>query len=72
MARAFGSAQSAPFIGVPAGVNHCSSEASVPVRKRRRRKTGWARRNAISVVVNSSSAVSALAQSNQVISLSWQ
>jgi hypothetical protein len=65
-------AQAAPSIGVPVGANHCSPEASVPARKRLRRKTGWASRNAISRLVKSSSPVSALAQSAQVISLSWQ
>ena len=72
MASALGSAQSAPFIAVPAGVNQRSSAASAPARNRLRRNTGWALRNAMSWLVKASRSLSALAQSNQVISLSWQ
>ena len=72
MASALGSAQSWSSIGAPAGVNHCSAESSAPARKRLRRKTGCARRNAIRRLVKSSRSSSAFAQSTQVISLSWQ
>src|SRR5579862_1665561 len=71
-ASAFGSAQSAGVISAPAGVYQPSSEASAPVRNRRRRNTGWARRNASSRVVNASRSVSTADQSNQEVSLSWQ
>ena len=39
--RALGSAQFSMVIGVAEGVNQASSAASIPTRKRRRRKTGW-------------------------------
>ena len=72
MASALGSAQSPSFMGPPAGVNHWSAAPAAPDRKRPRRKTGCARRNAIRRRANASSSLSALAQSSQVISLSWQ
>ena len=63
------SAQSASVMAVPPGVNQPSSAASAPARNRRRRKTGWAFRNATSRRVKSSSSVSTWAQSNQVIAI---
>src|SRR5579863_9006660 len=71
-ASALGSAQSADVISVPAGVYQPSSEASTPVRNRRRRNTEWACRNASSRVVKASRSVSTADQSNQEVSLSWQ
>src|SRR5580658_185416 len=72
MASALGSAQSPSFMGVPAGVNQLSSLVSAPVRNRRRRKTGCARRNATRSEVNDIKSESTADQSNQEISLSWQ
>jgi len=66
------SAHCRPVIGVPAGEYQPSSAASAPVRYFWRRKTGCARRSAISRAVYSHSRASAASQSNQEISLSWQ
>jgi hypothetical protein len=70
--RELSSFQSASVMGVPATVNQPSSLASAPVRKRRRRNTGCRARRAISRRVKASRSVSALDQSYQEISLSWQ
>ena len=72
MQRALGSRQSSVVIRVPAGVYQLSSSASTPVRKRRRRNTGCARRSPTSFLVKPSSSSSGVDQSNQLISLSWQ
>src|SRR5580698_4844343 len=71
-ASALGSDQSPEVIGVPAGVNQLSSAVCAPVRNRRRRKTGCARRNATRPAVNDSRPSSTADQSYQEISLSWQ
>jgi hypothetical protein len=71
-ALALGSVQFSVVIGVAEGVNQASSAASIPTRKRRRRKMGWARRNATSRRVNASRSLSCCDQSNQEVGWSWQ
>src|SRR5579864_1884101 len=72
IASALRSSQSAWVIAVPAGVNQPRSEASAPVRKRRRRNTGCDRRNATRFLLKASRPPSTADQSNQDTSLSWQ
>ncbi len=73
--------QSSSLISEPSGANHAMSGSPSPPRrartgrpekKRRRRNTGCAARSADTDRVNSISSASALPQSIQVISLSWQ
>ena len=81
MARAYQVVQSWSVMDSPAGVSHSISPSSLsppwrasPVKKRRRRSTGWSRRSHIMVRVNSSRSLSCSLRSQltQEISLSWQ
>ncbi len=79
MARAEGVFQSSSPISRPDGVSQamsarCPSPARSPRKYRRRRNTGCSRRSAASARVKSSSpaAFSAMPQSTQESSLSWQ